>query len=473
MEELLGIYDRENFTLLNFIKCNDEDDNRTTIHETIHFMLTLQTKWGLFEYAMNHIERLIEPQYTYISELAHEKTLLIQECVAELWELLYIVRKYGEEKLSEHLTDLKYKAPHSYSYINPIYPILEQRFHYNVDHLAFLVYMTAMFSLDSPLENIDPKLWEDNEDIEAFLLENQDQFVPASIFKNKIEELNRFLTNEKDETHEAYFKQLDSEWLINSLDAREKCLAKLKEYLRELTGSSKHKNEIWNYISTIKPKEIEISQVQETIIPVSFQHYDFVLHIPLLKNRRNVLFICGNKSDLTYTFRSKFHEIDMEVWKSEHEYLAPIYILEEKKVCFKLFSQSELQKWIKEFPVSKVVSYKAYENNSKLKKILKYSNTRYFVYCDRPYLTAKMTINQFCKTKSYLVIDFTKLKVLCFELEDKGILIIPIVNVNEANFYSDIDKGYFGKGCVINDRLFKTAREQEELNVIINCLYEL
>lgn len=473
MEQLLGIYDRENFTLLNVIECNKEDDEKTSIHETIHFMLTLQTKWGIFEYAMNHIERLIEPEYTYISQLVHEKTLLIQECVAELWELLYIADKYGEEKLSEHLAVLKFKNPTSYSYIKVIQPILEKRFSYNVDHLAFVVYITALFSLDGPLEDINAEIWSNDKDINDFLFKNQDQYVPSIIFENKIKELNRFLIDEK---LEEYLKQFDTKWLSNDLNIRQMCLIELKTFLYKLTTHSKHKDEIQDYIKTINPKEIELSQIQETIIPVSFHHYDLeVSHseMPLLKDKLNALFICGNKSDLTYTFKSKFHEIDLTPWKSEKDYFVPIYLLEEKKIYIRVCSECRLQKYIKKYWGSKIVSYKAYENNNKLKKIINYTNTRYFVYCDRPYLTAKITINEFCKRKSYIVIDFDKFKVLCFELDGKGILLVPIVNVNEANFYYDMQNGYFGKDCVINDRLFSTAREKEELNVVINCMFEL
>ena len=103
-----------------------------------------------------------------------------------------------------------------------------------------------------------------------------------------------------------------------------------------------------------------------------------------------------------------------------------------------------------------------------MKKILEYNRCRYYVYCDRPYWSAKQTIEANCIYKKWQVVDFQKFDVICLRVGSFGILFIPVCNSN--SFFLDLDRYYRGKKELAKD-LFEHKRDMDEFELVINCLF--
>lgn len=466
MEEILGQYNNENFTLFNMLSnTNDGEQIKTQLHETIHLLITMQTRWGCFEYYMQHIVRLIDPSFQYIADFLHTNCLEVQEGVAELWEKLYVYKCSGKDTFLNDIHTEKFRNPNTYKYLKKMLPILKKN-SLEVDQLACLIYRTAVYSMNiCCVERIPVSSWQP----EKLVVEFEQNKTPNIVFNEKLEELETALVAGED-AFSKFFDSLQTDWDTQELKESQVNVNKLTAYIQNICQSSTAIDSIEKYLATIKPKYAHLSELQQYIIPTTFTVYEDSFDPYNLHNPNSILLIFGNHDDCLYSLKNKLfidipYDTRLELVRGVHmDYI-------EKKRRGVCVSNSQLKKEIERSSCPLVISYKAYEHNNSLVKLLEYNRRRYYIYCDRPYITAKLTIENMCLEKHYALFEFETFHVICLEVGRYGILFIPVMN--DADFLDDCKNNYFSG--IIREKsstIFKNKFDENELNLVINCLFQ-
>lgn len=464
----LGEYDNDNFALINILIKSDEETNiKTKLHESIHMLLSLQTRWGCFEYYLNHIARLIDYSYNYIFEFIHMHSLDVQESVAELWEKLYVYMHSDKKTFLSDIKRDKYKNPVIYSYLEKFLPILEKNKKLKVEKLAFLIYRTAIYSMNGNIEGIPLDNW----NISFLKTKFDEDKTPNKVLKKKLIELEEALGNDNEDMITVFWNSLHTDWDSTDIEYSSKKIKQLTLYILEICKKSKNFVEIEMYLSTIRPKYVDLDKLDENIIPTSFTQYNYIKDRNSIQSRAAILFVFGNYSDFLYTLKSKLYK-EISIHFSNKYIMLAYFDYANKTICGEHYTISKFDKVIKKSCYPIVISYKAFENNISLVKKLNYSRNNYYVYCDRPYATAKFTIEEMCKDKYYAFMEFNNFDVICVKLYVNGLLFVPVVA--GENFLRDCDdKFYSGRVKEMSSTIFKDKSVEDELNLIINCLYQI
>lgn len=467
MEKILGQYNNGNFTLVNMlINTKDGEHIKTQLHETIHMLLTLQTRWGCFEYYMQHIVRLIDPSFQYIAEFMHTNCLEVQEGVAELWEKLYVYKHSDKDNFLRDIRTEQFRNPNTYKYLEKMLPVLQQN-NLEVEQLAFLIFRTAVYSMNMCcIEKIPVSRWQP--DILANEFEQSE--TPNSVFDEKLKKLEKVLGNGEDAILK-YLGSIETDWDTQELEKSKWNVNKLTNLIQSICQSSNSIGAIEKYLATIKPRYANLSDLQQFIVPTTFTVYEDSMDTYNLHNLNSIYLIFGNYDDCLYSLKNKLF-INLP-YCTEPELIRGFHMdYVEKKRHGVLFSNSQLQKELKRSSCPFVISYKAYENNSFLVKLLEYNQRRYYIYCDRPYITAKLTIENMCLNKYYALFEFETFHVICLKVGKYGILFIPVIN--DADFLNDCKNNYFS-GIVEEQcsNIFRNKFDENELNLVINCLFQI
>lgn len=463
MMKILGKYDNENFTLLNIIDVDNEEIVSVKVHEIIHMLLSLQTKWGIMEYCFNHIGRLIDSDYLYIAEIIHKNCLVVQESIAIFWEKLFFLKKYGKDKFIKSIREERWKNQTEPFCLDKILEIINLKGDLSIDNIAFCLYRIAINSMNIEILDIPVDCWKETEKVFA------DHNVPNVSYKNMIKDFRDILKKPNCSLDE-YIYSIETEWSRADLDNRQNQIRRVLQYIKKICKPSKYYKEIEKYLSSIKCKYIDTDNLEDYIIPDSFTFYECSSDFNQTDNKSAIWLIAGNGADCCYTFKNISYKDDINVIFNLLGNRIVIFYFDyiEKKVFAKPISMSRLKKDIEKNYCPKVISYYAYENNNKLVKILEYNKHRYFVWCDRPYWSAKKTIELNCDNKNWMVVDFGKFDVICLEIGKYGILFIPVCSA--SSFYEDLDKFYTGEKSVAKT-MFETPKDLDVLNLVINCLF--
>lgn len=461
----LGKYDNENFALLNILDVEDEAVCGVKAHEIVHMLLALQTKWGCAEYYFNHIGRLIDSQYMYIAEILHNNCEVAQEMLAEFWEKLYIYRKNGEEAFLKAIEEERWKAPDNYNnYLKDVLNIIKDSENLSIDHIAFCLYRIAMSSMNIEFIDIPIESWE-NLKSDSKYWEELNHNTPNGVFKNLLIGFKNVL---KSGNIEAYLIKLENEWSCADVEKRQQLVSDVLEYIKEICNKSRHFKEIEDYLSTIKCREIDIEKVDEYIVPVTFTKYDTVRGFGVTDIPMSIIFIYGDGNDILYTFKNKDFKNEYCNLYGLKQIVIMCACYSQKKMNFDAVSLSRLMKILKQYNLTRVISYKAYENNKELVRYLERDKIRYYVYCDRPYWSAKWTIQENCQDIKWNAIEYGKFDVICVEVGEYGILFIPVCNASV--FYSDLETYYSGNKLLAKD-MFERQSDVDKFNLVINCLF--
>lgn len=462
----LGKYDNENFTLVNVLEAKGEVLNLVQVHEVIHMLLALQTKWGCTEYYFDHIGRMIDSKYLYISQSIHKACEYVQESLAEFWEKLFIYKKYGEERFINALNEEKWKSPQTFEYLKGTIEIVKRRKDLSIDNIAFCLYRIAVSSMNIEIVDIPIDKWEYLNDNEEYLSCTVHD-TPNEVFQNL---LKTFLENLNDGNNISVFlESLENDWSCATLENRQLQVNTILEYIKSICKKSECYNEICNYLSTVKCKEVNIDNIEEYVIPVAFSGYEIKYDFNIQDATSTVVFIYGNGKDIYHTVENKAYRDKFRSFLDiSQTYLAVEFsCYSEKTKTIDMLSLSRLRKIINTYRLSTIVSYKAFETNESLVKQLEYGKSRYYIYCDRPYWSAKQTIESICKNKYWKVIQFETFDVICLRVGKCGIFFLPVINANA--FYLDLNIFYSGDIVEAKDMF-----EEEDYNkflLIINCLF--
>lgn len=458
--EILGKYDNDNYTLFNILaNSTDESSTRTKLHESIHMLLTLQTRWGGFEYYFNHISKLIDNSFYYIPETIHTYCLNVQEGLSELWENLYIYKYSKDEALFfKRIMSEKFKNPLTYEYLKKMIPIFQQT-KYSVEELAFFIYRTALYAMNNQIENIPVSTWSKNA-IKSYFIEKE---TPDNLFEKKLVELQDALKDNNALTN--YLHSIETDWSTSDIDSRASLVNNLTSYILQICQSSTHFQEIKIYLSTIHPKYIDLEQIDEYTIPTTFTSYEWTT----IKLPPSICFVGGTFDDFLYTVKNKIH-IKVPYYVKSGNIMILYFSHPTKNIFGDYISKSKFQKILKSTSYPIVVSYKAIENNPQLVRLLNYSKRKYYVYCDRPYATAKLTIENMCKDKHYKIFEFNNFDIICLKLYQNGLLFIPVSD--DANFIRDCTNDFYSGVVKESTTLLSCSLEEQELNLITNCIYQ-
>lgn len=252
---------------------------------------------------------------------------------------------------------------------------------------------------------------------------------------------------------------------------REEQLKVILGYIKTACGESKYYSEIERYLSTIKCKAVDAENLDEYVVPKTFTQYE-VLYGFGGDTKASIIFIYGDGDDIREILKYKLLRKDiMKYFGYIGKNIAVNYIQYDKKRRYiDLISCARLNKLMNQNHFVKVISYKAYENHQRLVSQLEYGRCRYYVYCDRPYWSAKQTIQDNCKDKRWCVVGFGKFDGICLEVGIFGILFIPVCSA--AGFYLDLETYFTGQTIAVVD-MFERNGERKEFDRVINCLFEI
>lgn len=458
----LGKYDNENFVMVDLSNTEDDKTISVEVHETIHMLLSQQTKWGLAEYYFNHIGRLIDSRYLYLAEFIHKNCELVQESLALFCEKLSFAMKFGEDKLIKDIKEERWKNPKNCRYLKEVLNIIENKGDIPLNDVVFSLYRIAIHSMNIDFMDIPAENWNNNKIEKIF--ENRD--VPNVVYERMLKE---FAVELQTGNLGRYLESIENEWSRPDLEGRQKLVRTLIMYIKKICIQSEYYKQIEDYLSTIRCKLIDIDRVADYVIPKHYFSYEVTNAFWGADAQFTILFISGNSSDIRYTFKNKNLREDRLIRFDRVGNKILIFYLNylTKSRYDNIVSESQLQKIIKKTKRNLVINYKAYENNNKLKKILEYSRKRYYVYCDRPYYSARETIEMNCIDKKWNMVKFGNFYTLCFKIGQYGILFTIIFD--EFSFIQDLEMYFTGRKIFMED-MFENAEDLREFILIINGL---
>lgn len=466
----LGKYDNENFSLLNILDSGENINLQVKVHETIHMLLSLQTKWGCMEYYFNHIGRLIDNQYLFISNIIHKSCEVVQESLAEFWEKLHVYLTKGENEFIKSIKEDRWKAPDTYKHLKKILDVIKVKKDLGIENIAFCLYRIALHSMNIEITDFSiEKWWNDNSDCKIDFFGEHD--IPNHVFGNMVQQFIDILQTGDLEHLQNYLDSIETEWSRADEESRQRQLNIILNYIKNICAGSNYYKEIENYLSTIKCKSVDINSLEDYIVPITFTQYSIKTRLKE-DTRATIIFITGDSNDVQQTLKFKVWRKDIQNYINfigKNIVVDYMYYIDKERRT-DLISISRLQKIINKYNFVRVISYKAYENNSKLVKLLEYGKRRYYIYCDRPYWSAKQTIETNCKDKRWHIVSFGNFDVICLEVSSLGILFIPVCNA--CNFYLDLEKYYSGEKIFAKD-MFHKKSDLNEFNLVINCLYNV
>ena len=105
-DSILGEYNFTNNTIINILKRDEDEINYTILHETIHLMLTTQTRWGMACYLIRRIG-VYDKSYSKILDYLCIHSRWVQESAAMFAECTLKFKNDGYDELVRYIEYIK------------------------------------------------------------------------------------------------------------------------------------------------------------------------------------------------------------------------------------------------------------------------------------------------------------------------------------------------------------------------------
>lgn len=506
----LGEYDFRNVTSINILENDEKNLNSTIIHETIHLLLTKQTKWGLFSYCIKRIQ-LYDNSYKELMNNLCEYSIIVQEGAAVFAQCMFLLKTSGYDETIEYIKYLKRYNRQYYRYLEPLICYIKLLDTHNVninlteDNLITLIQSLAMLALNSDITDVDIDLLKNEHLFQEYLSNEQKKmkYLPNERFihfikkcfeiiekdrsinmKKLIEEILNSGLDEKNKIEEVFF--------INDkkIEKYEEYLVKLKKYIENMYIQSDNKDQIQVFLESIKPIEIDIKDLPQYSIPTSFRIYDFaesdyVTVLKLSKMRNGIIFFLGNiaddklfGTDLLFILRDVRKAMKDKFYIRRNAVL--FYDYGEKCINLVLVSKKELENLIYEAEIPVIVNYKYCNNDKDGVHAIETKGKEILFYCDRAYPNSINLINKLISKKAKCrIVEYKNMFLLVIKLNSTSNYLLYFLPVAYQQVLMDIRTGKLNveladnvDGITDTDEYIFTSEEIiNKYDIITNCLF--
>ncbi|WP_113886439.1 hypothetical protein [Clostridium butyricum] len=496
-KSILGEYDFNNVTAINFIDNGEDEINETILHETIHLLLTKQTIWGMACYLIRKVV-IYDNNYKHMLEEFCTHSRKVQEAAAVFNECIYKVRNKGYGDYYNYLQYLKNNNKEYYRYVYPLIKFLkylepQSLVQVNVDELNFLIMVLAKISLNANITEIDIEVFKQKKKFKKFIsnIENVEKYLPNKRFNKLLKKYYNIINKSGELNLETLGDELNQD-IGESYVISNEMLDNIKEYLKQIYKNSHRIAEISIYFDTVKLIKIDIEDLPNYSLPHSFSTFSSEISnyqeiSNSCKEKLGILFYYGNICDMK-VFDNKLLYIPeeyMEVIKNtlgEKSLVVSYFDYIEKKIFFLNADELEVRQLIgvSESPI--VVSYMAYDIQRDDIKGIDTENKEIYVYCDRTYPNSKDLINSIAREKCKVrIIEYTNMYLLVIKVSDKTKFILPFMGPAYPSVRRDIDNGVLNIELAdnpdgvteIDDYILKTYDSVQVYDLIISCLFQL
>lgn len=511
--DILGEYDFRNNTMVNISNHNEDDINLTILHETIHLMITQQTRWGLFCYCVRRIQ-VYDNSYKHIMDYLCEQSRKVQEGAAVFAECIYLIQNFGYFKCSEYIKELQKNNKEYYNYVRPLMFFLEllnstdnYKTKVSANDLNSFILGVAKVAMNPQLLEIPVEVLKSKKLFRKVISNNEMacKFLPNKRFKillktscDIILEQGNFNIDEIIEQisicHESERDNFKEVFYTNDTTVKryEEFLSNTKEYFKKLYGSSGNREPIEIFLNSIKAKEIDIKDLPQYSIPFSFSKFESVKTehnevLTLAKNKKGVLFYLGNIGDMK-DFDSDLAYIPEKVMTSvkellkEKSYISIYYDYESKKAHNSNSSKRDIENLICTSELTIVVNYKVFDKNKDDIKGLDTKQKPIFVYCDRSYPKSINLINELLTEKAKCrIIQYNSMYLLIIKISSKSQFILPVLPISYEQVLNDIKHGVINieladnpdGETMIDEYILTSYYSIEQYDLIINSLFQV
>lgn len=507
---VLGEYDFRNITAINVLE-NDEDClNSTIVHETIHLLLTKQTKWGLFSYCIRRIE-IYDNSYKELMNNLCDCSINVQEGAAVFAQCMFLIKTNGYEETMRYVKYLKRYNKQYYRYIEPLICYIEllephnNKINLTEDNLISLVIALAKLALNSDITDINIECLKNKELFKEYLTNEQKRlkYLPNERFIHFIKNcfeiikanrsidmkilIEKLLNSDLDEK-----ARIEDIFYINDKETEEyeKYLLKVKKYLKEMYIESINNEQIQIFLDSVRTMKINITDLPQYSVPTSFRIYNYVESeynsiLNSSKNKKGILFYLGNISDNNH-FDTDMLFIPEKIRKviKEKYYIkrnAVLFFDYEKKCINPIFvSKSELDKLIHEANVPIIVNYKYFDSNKKKIYGIDTGRTEIFFYCDRSYPNSFELINKTVEKKAKArIVEYKNMFLLVIKINSTCNYLLYFLPVAYQQVIMDIRTEKLNVELAdnpdgiteIDDYIFTSEQIINTYDLITNCLF--
>lgn len=505
------MYDFRNQTAINILDNNEDSINSTILHESIHLLLTLQTRWGLFCYAARRIS-IYDKKFDHILDYLCLFSREVQEGTAVFCECINLIKKFDYEHALQYINELKKTNRTYYNYLKPLLifiellnPINADKYTFKSDELITFIFSLAKISLNSDLSKISTETIKSQEKFEEIYLNSQTskEFIPnirfnfllnncydiiksenPSNFTDILIRLSEVLPNEKNKINEIFCTNVK---MLKENHAN--YLRDIKHYFNRLYKDSKNIEQIKIYLNSIQVREINFEQLPQYAIPTTFTSFkqvisDFNKMKKLTATRKGIIFYLGKMLDLIKTESDLFFVSKDDINNIHHSIMAKHAILyfdyENKKTHSMLAYKGQVEELMKESNSPIIVNYKFYDSNNDTIKSLDIDDKDIFIYCDRSYPNTVKLLNSITNKKAKCrIIDYGIMQLLTAKLSNKTYFILPFLPISYSQLISDIKNNIINlkladnpDGKTLTDPYILPSEKNLHIyDLIINCLF--
>lgn len=404
----LGCYNYLSMTKIDIFEHDRLNLKITAIHEYIHSFLTKGTLYGMYCTALYSVNP-INPKHDKIFVLLNNNMIKIQETVATLIELIYILAISGQKEMDKHLQELpKPYSSYVYSYkyiLNEDYAKnLYEKYKFYLEDmlgqekmesrikefksttelktalnvLGFMVLRNAEIALDINLQEFDNGLWTSKKQMERFLANNSSKYQPRARFNAIMKDTlpNTVMYPQKEFTftipmNVALLEKISNEMIFN---ISEDVINKYVEDNSEIQNFSELINKVKEEKNFDKPNISKIEEIESEAL---------LYAMPYILNKENIKKTFGKEIKCVY----KYTTIDNIRSILNNSEILHIHVAtgEKNKYQYYVGLSSDLNKNIINNSRIDVVEIRtSIEDVLEFKELIcKYNGILYFTGCDR------------------------------------------------------------------------------------------
>ncbi|MGO1044574.1 hypothetical protein ACTPEO_17715 [Clostridioides difficile] len=447
--------------------------NSTVAHEYIHSVLTQSTSYGQFLGLMQIISK-IDNNYLDTFKSLNQNMLGIQEITALTIEYLLNYKLHGKEEFNSNTKILKLENEKYYKYLQEFnFLINEDRI--DTDTKISIVFAIGRECLNINLMNIDSKLFKKNK-IKKHIIhqDNSLKYLPNTRFRKIIKELKEYLSDNKGELSMKDIENIIYSDSIPTISENDNCGTNVIQYVRKITRTSKHKNEINKLLNKMKvvtkditdPYSLQIMPLNDNYKKIK-KTYDEYLK---LNFKVPTVIFCGldiSKEDVIYALKKN------TIPNLNNMYCT--YTSIETKTDY-IIDDLDLVKILNDKDSKKVIDLHSYFNleHSPL-ALLK--EEELYVMGDITYIDMKTYYSNFIQNNySFRVMFFEKFNAVIINIEENINLIILMDEMSYLTFVNDISNETCNFTFINTDEnnpydkvIIKDGLDEDIYNLIINA----
>lgn len=461
---------------------SNNDVTITMLHEGLHYINTMSTRYGLYIYMLRKVNS-IDPSKSFILKKIKSLTLKSHEAVSTFSGILYLLSNDGKDIACTYIEDLRENNNEYYKYVERLIPLLNYVTEYNdKSHLSaseLLLIIRLLFYNASRVDvlSIDSSTYRKEAQLNK-VLKKQDilnNYSPDIRFNRLIKELSHYLS-------EALENQCCLEHILNCFEEKYRnssFFAEVENEKNELEITLDKQRELIYCIYEDSPlidfirKALTSITIQEKGIESCFYRVSPLM--PKLKDARmincdEISALYQNNDCSIYVYQKASIEIDGASYDCLGLLISIVvpekgFFRHENYVC----PTSEFVNWYeqdgKDYNPHLIISYSLHS------RIQIESHNNVFTFCNKPYENIREDFIILIKTNLCSVLEFDNsvLRAVIIKVKEKHYIVFPFIS---ETIYSMIRKDitdYSNESLLldINKNLMN------DIDFMINSLYNV